>query len=430
MNVHVHVGLFGNLEAVLEAEAVAACHAEAGHEQVHVRGCVRGAHFHGLLLVRIVAGALFVRVRDLAEVGLGGPTERYAHEHGAVAVAPANVGRCFLVRHEAQVRSRVLVAERGDGRGELHHAGDGAACGFADDAVLEHLVVAVLHDAHVDVQARTRLAHSNLRGECHVEAHLGAEIADHPLGDGELVGGIFGRAGEELDFVLLVELAVLREVAHFAVAVLDLAAGLCDVEHALLAEFVELGKRGGFVVASLVHGGECARVVGNHVVFEFAHGLEFHTGLLLEGFACLVERVFRRRFERLAVLVEETAEEADGREACERVHEGRREARHHVKVGGGCFDIAEQRGTIDAFAAAEDFVEVVGVVDDEVESLEAAIAAGVHEVHMADVVVADELFDVFLGELIAGFLECGDECVCGQVDCSHFLPFFELFYNI
>ena len=153
MDVHVHVGLVGNLEAVLEGEAIAASDAEAGHEQVHVRRSVRGTHFHSLLLVRVVARALFVRVRDLAEVGLRCPAERYAHQHGTVAVAPAHVGRGFLVGHQAQVRCRVLVAKCGDGRGELHHAGDGAAGGFADDSVLEHLVVAVLHDAHVDVQA-------------------------------------------------------------------------------------------------------------------------------------------------------------------------------------------------------------------------------------------------------------------------------------
>ena len=135
----------------------------------------------------------------------------------------------------------------------------------------------------------------------------------------------------------------MREVAHFAVAVLDLAARLCNVEHALLAELVELRKRGGFVVALLVHCREFAHVVGNHVVFQFAHGLEFHAGLLLEGFACLVERVFRGRFQRLSVLVEEGAEQAEGREFRKRVHECGGEFRHHVEVGGGGFDVAEQR---------------------------------------------------------------------------------------
>ena len=367
----------------------------------------------------VVARALFVRVRNLAEVGLRSPAQRYAYQHGAVAVAPANVGGGFLVGHQAQVRGGVLVAKRGDGGGELHHAGDGAAGGIADDSVLEHLVVAVLHDAHVDVQARTGLAYGDLRGERHVEAEFCAQVADHPLGDGELVGRVFGGAGEELDFVLLVELAVLGEVAHFAVAVLDLAAGLGDVEHALLAEFVELGKRGGFVVALLVNGGELARVVGNYVVFQFAHGLEFHAGLLLEGFAGLVEGVFRRRFQRLPVLVEEAAEQAEGGEGGKRVHECRGEAGHYVQVGGGGFDVAEQRGSIDAFAAAEDFVQVVGVVHHEVEGLEAAVTAGVHEIHVTDVVCTDELLDVFLGEFVTGFLEGRDEGVCGHVDCSH-----------
>ena len=210
-------------------------------------------------------------------------------------------------------------------------------------------------------------------------------------------------------------------------AVLDLAACLCDVEHAFLAEFVELRERGGFVVPPLVNCRECARVVGNHVVFQFAHGLEFHAGLFLEGFACLVERVFWGRFQRLSVLVEETAEQAEGGEACKRVHECGREFRHNVKVGGGGLDVAEQRGSVNAFAAAEDFIQIVGVIHDEVECLEATVATRIHKVHMADAVVADELFDVFLGEFIAWLLESGDESVCRQVDCSHFSPL--LFYN-
>ena len=76
-------------------------------------------------------------------------------------------------------------------------------------------------------------------------------------------------------------------------AVLYLAAGLRYVEHALLAELVELREGRGFVVAALVNGVKCPGVVGDDVVLELAHRLELHAGLLAEGLARLVEGVLR-----------------------------------------------------------------------------------------------------------------------------------------
>ena len=424
VDVDVDVCRIGDLDAVLEGETVAACDGETCHEQIHVGGGVGRAHLDRLLLGSVVRGGRLLGIGLLAEVGLSSPTERNAHEHGAIAVAPAHIRGSLLVRYEAEVARRVHIAERRDGRSELHHACDRALGAVGDLAALEHLVLAVLHQAHVDVQSGAGLADGDLRGKRNVVAVLGAEVADHPLRDRQLVGGIFGGAGEELDLVLLIELAVLREVADLGVAVLDHAAGERDVVHALLAELVELGERSGLVVAALVDGREGGALGGDHVVFELAHRLEFKTCRLLERDARLAQRVLGRRLERLAVLVEERAEEAERGQLRERIDERGREARHDVQVGAGGFNVAEERGAVDAFAAGEDLVEIGLVVQNEVEGFQTAIAARVHEIDVADALRLDELLDVGFRECRARFLDaCDDVADVAFGTCHCFIPF-------
>ena len=118
------------------------------------------------------------------------------------------------MRHQTEVARRVLVAEGGDGRRHVHHAGNHAARCLREHAVLQHLVLAVLRHAHVDVQTAARLTRGNLRSERHVVALLVGQVADDPLGQHQLVGSLLHRHGQELYLVLLVGLAVEREVTH------------------------------------------------------------------------------------------------------------------------------------------------------------------------------------------------------------------------
>ena len=225
------------------------------------------------------------------------------------------------MRHQTEVARGVHVAERRDRGRELHHAGDRALCRVGYLAALEHLVPAVLHQAHVDMQTGARLADGDLRRERDVIAVLRAKIADHPLCDGKLVGGLLRGAGQELYLVLLVELAVLREIADLGVSVLDQSSGERDVVHALLAELVELRERSGLVIAALVDRREGRAFGGDHVVLELAHRLELEPRGLLERGARLAERVLGRGLERLAVLVEEGAEQTERGQLRERIDE-------------------------------------------------------------------------------------------------------------
>ena len=302
------------------------------------------------------------------------------------------------MRNEAEVRGRVGVAERGNRRCERHHAGDGPACGFRQFAVgIEHHVLAVLHDAHVDMESRTCLAFGDFWSEAGIEAVFVGEVANHPFGQHQLVGCVFHVGGEELDFVLLVDAAVEAEIAHFRVAVFDFAADECDVVHALGAETVEFCERCRFMVAFLVYGRIHLRLFvfgSRHIVFELAHRLVRHAGGFGEGFLGLVQRIFRRTFEALAVFVEERAEETQRGQFGERVDEGRAQARYDVQVAAARLDEGEETGAVHTLSGGEDGVEVLFVRDDEVQRFQPAVCGRIHEVDHADAVVLDECGDV------------------------------------
>ena len=407
VDVHVHEGLPGLGEAVFHLKPQPDADAERGHEQIGVGAAVGRAHFEGLLERAVRGLFVFLRVGCGAHVGLAGPAEGHAHKGGTVAVAPAHVGGRLLMGNKPEIGHRHGVAECGDRRRDEHEAGDGSLRSFRQFSVGHGDALAVLHQAHVDMHAGARLAHGDLGSEGHIQVALPCQGADDPFGKGQLVCCIFGVDRKEFDFVLLVILAVLGEVAHFAVAVLDAAAGLGDELHALGAESVELGERLGFVIAVLVFRRERGIEAGNDVVFQFAHGLEIDAEFIVQGLAGLVKREVRGGFEAFAVTVEIGAEHGERGYLGERIHKCGTEAGHHVKVGAAGLYEREKAGTVDTLAVGEDGVEVVLVVDYEIEGLDAAVTCGIHEIHHLDAVFLDETDDVGLGEGVGRLLEEG-----------------------
>ena len=76
------------------------------------------------------------------------------------------------MRHQTEVGGGVGIAEGRDRGGQEHHTGDSLASGLRELPVGEHLVLALLHDAHVDMQTRSCLAHGDLRSEGNIVAIL------------------------------------------------------------------------------------------------------------------------------------------------------------------------------------------------------------------------------------------------------------------
>ena len=257
----------------------------------------------------------------------------------------------------------------------------------------------------MNVKSRTRLAGSNLGRKGNVIAVLISKVANHPFRNHELVCRIVGINGEELNFVLLINHAVNREVAHFRVTVLNLSARLSDVSHTLGAEFVKLRIGCRLMVALLVSCGEHFIIRRNDIVFQFAHSLKLHARYVIECPACLTERVLGRTFEGFTVFVEERTEHGERGKFSKGIYKGCAETGKHIEVAASCFDEGEEATAVHAFATGEDGVKIFGIVNYKVERLEATIGSGIHEVDHANAVFFDEAHDVGLRKFLTGLAQ-------------------------
>ena len=232
------------------------------------------------------------------------------------------------MRHEAEIRRRGLVAEGGNRRRQLHQSGNRAASDVAECTVgVHHHALALTHHTHVYVHTRTCLAGGDFRGKRHGEPAALRFLANNPLGKHQLVGCVLGINRKEFYFVLLVEMSVVGECAHFAMPIFDFAACLGNIRHALLTEIAKLGKRSRLVVATLVGSGERAIIGRYNIIFQLAHALKFHAGDLVECTACAVQSLYGCCIKRLTVLVEIGAKQSERRNLAEWVDKCRLEAR-------------------------------------------------------------------------------------------------------
>ena len=237
--------------------------------------------------------------------------------------------------HKAEIARGIGVAEGGDGGSKFHQSGyqPHSVIGEVGAGGIEQGVGAVVAcKAHMHMHPRSGLTGGDLWCEGHIKVLGIGEIAYHPFGQHQLIGGVAGRHGQKFYLILLVDHVVEGEIAHLRVAVFDLRAGLGDIVHAAGAEVVEFRKGHRLVVAALVGGGKHAVARRYHIVFQFAHRLEVEPGGILKCLAGLAQRVLRRCVERLPFFGEEAAEHGQGRHGSERIDEGGAVAGYHVEV--------------------------------------------------------------------------------------------------
>ena len=153
MDIHIDVCALCHLKGIGHLEAVTTGHAESCQQLIEVGRTVGRAHLYSLLDARVVFRFLLQGVGLVTHVHIGSPAQRHAHQHRAVPIAPAYVCRCFLMGHETEIAGRILIAKGGDGRRKIHHACYHLTGSLRQYAVGQHLVLAVLHHPHVDMQA-------------------------------------------------------------------------------------------------------------------------------------------------------------------------------------------------------------------------------------------------------------------------------------
>lgn len=405
------IEVFGLLEGVGHVKAVERGDEQGGDGEIGIAGTVGDAVLDRLLRRPLNGAFISAGVGVAGHVRGTDPAQGHADHDRAVAVAPADVSRGLLVGDQTEVRGRDAVAESRDSVRCVEDTGDHLPGHRAELAVLDHQVLAVLLDEHVEVHAAPRLADGDLRGITDVDAVAVAEHAEDPLRQDDLLDSLLDRHREELDLVLLVVGVLVAEAADLGVAVLDLAAGAGDQLHRLVPQALELRKGLGRVVALLVAAGVEVLARADHVVFEFAEGLEDAAGLTGELLVRLAEHVFGGALQGLALVVIEGAEEFESRHLGEGVHEGGAVAGDRIQVAAPGLDEGEEVAAVDTLAVGEDGVEVLLRGDDEVEGLELAVLRGVPEVHHLDRVFFAEVDDVFLGKFRRVLLEKTDQII-------------------
>ena len=107
----------------------------------------------------------------------------------------------------------------------------------------------------------------------------------------------------------------------------------------------------------------------------------------------------------------EGADEIEGGHFRERIDEGGLVSGHDVQIAGIRSHEGEETRAIYPFPQGEHAIQVGLAVDDEIEFLEAAIAAHVPEIEHPDVVSLDEPDDVLLREIFGGFTQTPDDLV-------------------
>ena len=332
--IDIHIAVARILQSVFHFKTVTGCHSQSRKQEVNIGRTVRTAELYRLLQCHIKVGRRLQRI-DIADhlVGSCTPAERHTHKHRTVSVAPADVGRSFLMRNETEIGSRIGVAECCQRRSQAQISGNGFQCIVRQFAsVFHHCILSVFHQAGMDMQTASGLAHCYLGSECHIHSILVSQRADNPFCHKQLVGCVFYIGGQELYFVLLVHQVIFCEVAHFRVAVFDQAACFCYVFHGSGTQFRSFVERSGLMITSLVIGKEEAFFRSHHIVFQLAHDVKVKSCHTLQLVVRLSQCVFRRHFERRTVFGVIAAKDVNGRNLAERIEESRPVSRHHIKV--------------------------------------------------------------------------------------------------
>ena len=226
VDVDIHIRPLSQFKRFLHLEAMAGGHHNTGKQQVDVGGTIRASELDRLLLGVIHIVGLLLGIGHGDHVFGAGPAERHTHQHGAVAVAPADGGGSLLMGNKAEVGGGVGVAEGRKRRSTGHIAGDGVLGNGVEFALGHHLVLAAFDNTGVDMETAAGLAAGDFGSEGYIKAVLVGEVADDPFGENELICSILHIGDEELYFILLINLVAEGEVAHFGVAVLDETAHL------------------------------------------------------------------------------------------------------------------------------------------------------------------------------------------------------------
>ena len=240
------------------------------------------------------------------------------------------------------------------------------------------------------MQARPCLTSCNFRSKGHIISISVSQITNHPFGNHQLICRLRYRNRQELNLILLINIAIQRKITHFGVSILYLPACLCDIRHTLSTELIEFSVWTRFVITTLVGCLKHTCIRGYYIIFQFAHCLKFHSGNFCKSFACFVKGVFWCTFERFAVFVEERAKHGQRRNLGKRINECSAETGNHIKVTTARFYERKKTGAVYPFSTSKNSFQIGLIVDDKVQGFQTTVSRRIHEIDHADIFLLDK----------------------------------------
>ncbi len=246
------------------------------------------------------------------------------------------------------------------------------------------------------MQTGTRFSSRDLRSKRNVQPVLVCQITDHPFGNHQLVGGIFHPRRQEFNLILFIYFTIQGKITNFRMPVFYLSSRLCDILHTLRTELVELRIRPRFMISALISCREQIFLIRNHIILQLSHRLELHTCHIRKRLACLVQRIFRRAFQRFAILIKERAQHAQRRQFGKRIDKRRTETRNHIQVAATRLDKRKQARTVHTFPAGQDCIQICSIVNNKIQCFQAPVTGRIHKVHHPDILLFNVRYDIRL----------------------------------
>ncbi len=124
-----------------------------------------------------------------------------------------------------------------------------------------------------------------------------------------------------------------------------------------------------------------------------------------------MQNKFRRTCQRFTIFIVKRTQNIKCRNLAKRVHKGCFVARNHIQVAGSCFNMRKQTRTIYPFSGSQDRLEILLIVDDKIQRLQAAISGSIPKIDHFDIMILNVLDKIGPGKFLSWFVQVLDQGV-------------------
>jgi hypothetical protein len=353
--------------------------------------------------------------------GVGGH-DRQANQGGSIELAPHDGARCLLGLTQSGERAPLAIPEGHECSTQLHETADQPAGGIGEVArIVRDRLRPTADDRHkVEVQPVACMSFAHHRVHRAAHAARMREIAEHPLGEQDVVGGTGQGSQRQLDLMLLPydALRLLRfDVTDLRVPVLHADADVGQRRQRPTAQSFTEHEGGRRMVPAIVGPVDVGLVPAlAEEVLDLTERPQLGAGRGMQVVDGTSEDRVRRLRERGTVAADVIAQQDEGRQRCKGIEKSRIDAGTEDDVGGirGYAHAAEQTRAVGTLATPDDVAQMAFVMWNEIQRFEPSVAADVHQAQHPDVPAAGDAHQIIDGPLGPRASDLGCEALTGR----------------